>query len=244
MKNFILIVCLVLVYAGCSKNDGSGSSSSSDKLATGASAHDFLSGEVYTTVTIQVEYSPGMQPQLQSINNLISFLQAHLNKASITVTQSPVGSIGKSTVSINDVSSFEDKNRTAFTSGSNMAVCILAVDADYTTPGVAGVAYRNTSLVMLEKTIEAASGGLDQPSRIKIETTVLEHEFGHLLGLVNNGTAMVTPHEDEAHKPHCNNNNCLMYYDIENSGFMSQLGNAVPKLDDNCINDLKNNGGK
>jgi hypothetical protein len=248
MKNYMFIICLALVYAGCSKSSNGSlplTGPQSNNLAVGASAHDFLSGSIYSTVTIQIEYAPGMQLQQQSVNNLVSFLQTHLNKTGgITVTQLQVGSIGKSPVTINDVSSFEAKYRTVFTTGGNIGVCILAVDADYATTGVAGVAYKNTSVVVLEKTVQANSGGLGQASRVLVESTVLEHEFGHLLGLVNNGTAMVVPHEDEAHTPHCNNKNCLMYYEIENSGFMSQLFGSIPQLDANCENDLKNNSGK
>ena len=248
MKKYAVLVCLAAVLAGCSKNDNNGSSSTgslSNTLGVGASAHDFLSGNIFATVNIQIEYSPGMQLQQESIDNLVSFLKAHLNKAGgISVTQLQVSSIGKSTVSISDVTAFEGKKRTLFNTATSLAVCILAVDADYSTAGVAGVAYRNTSIVLLEKTVQAGSGGLGQASRVKVESTVLEHEFGHLLGLVNSGTAMVTPHEDEAHKPHCNNENCLMYYQIENQGFMSQLDGSIPQLDANCESDLKSNGGK
>jgi len=248
MKKYTVLACIILAIAGCSKNDTNSSSSTgpaSNKLGVGASAHDLLSGSIYSTLNIQIEYSPGMQPQRESIDNLVSFLKAHLNKiGGITITQLQVGTIGKSTVSINDVTGFEDKERTLFNTGNSLAVCILAVDADYATSGVAGVAYRNTSIVLLEKTIQAGSGGLGQASRVKVESTVLEHEFGHLLGLVNSGTPMVTGHEDEAHKPHCINSSCLMYYQIENQGFMSQLDGSIPQLDANCEADLKSNGGK
>lgn len=249
MKKYVTVACFLLLFYSCSKNDSNNppasTGSQSNNLATGASAHDFLSGDIFSTLTIQVVYSPGMKLQQQSIDNLAAFLQAHLHKTGgITVTQYPVASIAKSTVSIDDVSNFEKSNRTVFTSGVNMGVCILAVDAGYTTAGVAGVAYKNTSIVLLEKTIQANSGGLTQASRVVVETAVLEHEFGHLLGLVNTGTGMATPHEDDAHKAHCTDNNCLMYYQLETSGFLAQLTGTVPQLDDNCENDLKNNGGK
>lgn len=249
MKNYIALLCLVLLYAGCSKNDNNGGSSSggstSYKLGTGASARDFLSGNVFSTVNIQVQYCPGMQLQQSSLNNLVAFLQAHLNKAGgITITQVPVASIGKTTVSISDVTSFEDAHRNVFSGGTSIAVYILVADAGYTTASVAGLAYRNTSIVIMGKTEQAASGGLGQPSRVRVESTVLNHEFGHLLGLVNNGIGMVTPHADDAHKPHCSNKNCLMYYEIESSGFLDPFDNSIPQLDASCENDLKSAGGK
>jgi len=248
MKNFFFIACLVLAFAGCSKNDGTSNNASagaSNNLGVGASAHDFLSGSLYNTVTIQIEYAPGMKLQQQSIDNLVAFLKTHLNKTGgIVVTQTQVSSVNKAQVSLQDVSDYEQRNRTVFTTGANIGVYILAADADYTTAGVGGIAYRNTSIVMLEKTIQARSGGLGQASTVKIETGILEHEFGHLLGLVNTGTAMVVPHLDEAHKPHCTNKNCLMYWQIETNGLVNEVNGGVPLLDDNCINDLRANGGK
>lgn len=248
MKNYIALFCLVLVYAGCSKNDGNGSSSgggTSNKLGVGASARDFLSGNIFSTVNIQVQYCPGMQLQQSSLNNLVAFLQAHLNKVGgVTVTQVAVPSIGKTTVSTSDVTSFEDAHRTMFSSSSSIAVYILVADAGYSTSGVVGVAYRNTSIVVLGKTAQASSGALGQPSRLRMESTVLNHEFGHLLGLVNNGIGMVTPHEDDTHKPHCTNKNCLMYYEIESSSFLDPFDNSIPQLDAACESDLKSAGGK
>jgi len=248
MNKFIIVVCLALVLASCSKNSGSSGNSDTNPLndlAVGASAHDLLSATTYTSINIQIEYSPNMQLAQTSINNLVAFLQTYLNKpGGITVTQTPVGSLNKSQVSLNDALLFEQANRTVYTSGNAIGIYILAADADYTTVGVGGIAYLNTSVILLEKTIQSTSGGIGQASRVKVESGVLEHEFGHLLGLVNNGTPMVVPHEDEAHKPHCNNSSCLMYYEIETSGLHTLSDNNVPQLDANCINDLKANGGK
>lgn len=214
-------------------------------LSVGASARDLLSASSYTTVNIQIEYSPGMQLQQGSINNLVAFLQTFLNKpGGINITQTQVGSLNKSQISVNDALLFEQSNRTVYTSGNSIGIFILVADADYSTPGVGGVAYLNTSVVILEKTVQSNSGGIGQANRVNVESGVLEHEFGHLLGLVNNGTPMVVPHEDEAHKPHCNNKNCLMYYEIETSGLMNGLNSGIPTLDANCFNDLRANGGK
>jgi len=44
------------------------------------------------------------------------------------------------------------------------------------------------------------------------EQSVVIHEIGHTLGLVNHGLPMVTPHHDAAHKAHCTNSDCVMYW--------------------------------
>ncbi len=73
-------------------------------------------------------------------------------------------------------------------------------------------------------------------------TTLLEHEFGHLMGLVDQGSPMQVNHKDAANGAHCDKPDCLMYYNVE-AGFTGTLS-AVPSLDANCIADLKANGGK
>ncbi len=51
-------------------------------------------------------------------------------------------------------------------------------------------------------------------------------------------------HKDISHGYHCSNPYCLMYYGVENKGFVGLLSNNVPTLDANCIADLKANKGK
>jgi hypothetical protein len=87
--------------------------------------------------------------------------------------------------------------------------------------------------------------GLAQPSRFTLEATVTEHEFGHLLGLVDYGTPMAAAHEDSGHAHHCDNQACLMYYGAETIDIAGSLtGGEVPAPDEHCIADLKANGGK
>ena len=108
-----------------------------------------------------------------------------------------------------------------------------------------GVAYASTSMCIFEETIIDNTGGLGQASRADVEEGVLKHEFGHILGLVNLGTALQTQHEDGQHAKHCNVQDCLMYYAIETGDFFaSLLGGGVPELDAQCIADLRANGGK
>jgi hypothetical protein len=74
---------------------------------------------------------------------------------------------------------------------------------------VLGTAYRNTSLVMFQKAIEEFSGGLKEPSRENMESRVYQHEFYHIMGLVNLGTTLPSSHEDAANNGHCDVSGCL-----------------------------------
>jgi len=249
MKKIIIFCLLTLAIAGCKKETTSsiisGPTTNVDKQAAGSAAAGLLAANTYTSLRIELQYAPGMQPQSQTLTNLANFLTERLNKpGGISVFSKQVASFGKTTITVADITAFTDQYRTVYTDGNQITLYILFADADFSTNGVVGVAYRNTAICLFEKTIQANSGGINQASRVKVETGVLLHEIGHLLGLTNNGTSMATPHEDTANKAHCNNSNCLMYYSIETTGLMNMFNNAVPTLDANCLADLKGNGGK
>ena len=79
-----------------------------------------------------------------------------------------------------------------------------------------------------------------------METTVVSHEFGHILGLTNLGSDMQEDHEDDAHPKHCDVEICLMYWATESSAGLDNMLNmtSAPQLDAQCIADLQANGGK
>jgi hypothetical protein len=247
----ISLLCsfLVLLLAACKKSETITNLpyiNSENNKTVGASANDLLSATKYSSVKIEIQYMPGFQPDAASVNNLTNLLNSLVNKpGAVTVIQSQVASAGNTVLSLNDIALFEKNNRTVYTSGTQLGVYVLYTDGNYSEGNVLGLAFRNTSISLLGKTIHDNSGGIGQASRTKLESTVLEHEFAHLLGLVNIGSAMQTNHQDGAHGNHCNNNSCLMYYASETTDILGLLitGN-IPVLDTNCKADLTANGGK
>ncbi len=247
---FCLFFCITILFLqACSKSDstsGLAAINDANNKNTGASSKDLLTAGTFTSIKIEIQYMPGFAPDAASVNNLTSFLSSLVNKpAGISVVQKQIASGGKNTYSINDISAIEKSNRTFFNTGNQLAVYVLIADGAYSDPNVLGVAYRNTSLCLLGKKIFDNSGGIGQASRTKLITAVVEHEFGHLLGLVDLGAAMQANHKDPNHGNHCNVQSCLMYYASETTDLLGFLvtGN-IPSLDAQCQNDLKANGGK
>ena len=242
---------LLLAIESCSKKDTVSNSNlpeinSENNKVVGASANDLLSTSRYTSVKIEIQYMPGFQPDAAATNNLVSFINSLINKSSgVSVVQTQIAAAGNTVLSLNDIATIEKNNRTVYTSGSQLGVYFLYTNGGYTESNVLGLAFRNTSLCILGKTIHDNSGAVGQASRTKLESTVLEHEFGHILGLVDLGSPMQTNHKDAAHGNHCNNSNCLMYYASETTDALGFLitGN-IPTLDANCKADLTANGGK
>jgi hypothetical protein len=206
----------------------------------GASAHDLLSSSIYTSLRIEINYMPGYQPDNTSLSNLKAFLQNYLNKpGGIQIVSNSIASSGKTTLSLSDVVTIEKKNRVEFTAGNTIAVHILIADANYIDPTNLAVSYWNTSFCLFGKAIFLNSGR-GQMSRTNLMSTLLEHEFGHLLGLVGQGSPEQSPHRDGANGFHCSNPNCLMYAAVETN----PTSTDIPSFDADCITDLKANGSK
>ncbi len=248
-ETVIVFSFLILAFAGCKKSDtitNLPAINNENNKTVGASANDLLSAAKYTSVKIEVQYMPGFQPDAAAINNLIAFINSLMNKpGGVTVLQTQIASAGKTVLSLNDIATIEKNNRTVYTSGNQLGVYFLYTDGNYSQGNVLGIAFRNTSMSLLGKTIHDNSGGVGQASRTKVVSTVLEHEFAHILGLVNIGSTLQTNHQDGAHGNHCNNTSCLMYYASETTDIFGILltGN-IPVLDANCKADLTANGGK
>ena len=250
MKNLIKFSILVLLVAGCSKSKdayvNNPGASDFHNRPVGASANEILSASKYSSLKIEVQYMTGYAPDAAALVHLQNTLSVLLNKPSgITILTKEIPASSNTSLSVNDVSNIEKNNRTAFTSGTELAVCILYTNGTYTDNNVLGVAYKNTSVALFGKTIYDNSGGIGQASRTKLEATVLEHEMGHLLGLVDLGSTMQAGHKDAAHGNHCNNTNCLMYYASETRDILGFLiTGSIPSFDTNCRADLTANGGK
>ncbi len=244
----LLFATIIFFATGCKKDDVTGlpSINSENNKNVGASANALLSANTYSSVKVEIQYMPGFQPQATTVNNMVAFLNLVANKpGGVTVTQTEIASAGNTSLALNDVATIEKNNRTAYTSGSQLAVYVLITDGAYSDPNTLGIAFRNTSICLFGKTIHDNSGSIGQASRVKLESTVLQHEVAHLLGLVDIGSSMQVDHKDASHGNHCNNNACLMYYASETTDVLGLLltGN-IPTLDGNCRADLTANGGK
>ncbi len=238
IKFLVLAIVLSVATFNCKK----------DEITSGPSAiepHDFLAGDDYNRLIVEIAYIEGYQPSNNTVNNIINFLDARLNKPSgITVAYNSIPASGRSSWSAEDLRQMEKDHRDHYTKGNTLTTFVFFADAPFSGgSNTLGLAYGRTSVAVFEKTVHENSGGLFQPSRDVLETTVAEHEFGHLFGLVDNGTSMTSPHSDGG--KHCNNEDCLMYYAVETTDILaSLLATGVPRLDDACIADLRGNGGK
>jgi hypothetical protein len=246
MKQHLLFLALAALLFSCKRStvEALTGPEALHSRAVGASANELLSDTKYKSIKVEIQYMPGFAPDAGAVNHLQNFLGTRLNKpGGITIVTKEIASSSSAALSANDIVAIEKASRSVFSSGEEIALYILYTNGQYTSGTTLGVAYRNTSAAVFGKTVRDNSGGIGQTSRTKLEATVLAHEIGHLLGLVDLGSAMQTAHKAEGN--HCNNQNCLMYYASETTdiaGFL--LTGNIPSPDAACLADLRANGGK
>ena len=159
------------------------------------------------------------------------------------VTDAAIAAPGHA-LTVDDVRALEDAHRTRFNGGDTVVFYYLVVSDpssdDTNQAKVLGLAHRASSMVIFQGTIDKIAGGIGQPSRETVESTVVAHELGHVLGLVNIGTKMTQPHEDAMHPGHDANTKCLMYWANNSSSLVANLlqGGVVADFDAACRADL------
>lgn len=143
------------------------------------------------------------------------------------------------------------KHRQTVTSNDTIAYYFLWLNGTFTQnggpdPNILGVSLGNTGvLAMFKPVIESASqGSLVPDANHIVEQVVLTHEFGHAVGLVNNGVALSSQHQDTAHGAHCSNEKCVMYWSVDGSSAALDFatknvtGQNLVLFADDCLADV------
>ncbi|MEX2513106.1 MAG: hypothetical protein WD398_09380 [Cyclobacteriaceae bacterium] len=219
------------------------------RMSVGQSGNFILSDERFTRLNIEIAYMTGTRPTQEMVDNMVGFLQEMVHKPEgIFIVEKAITNLDQETYSVEDIRGLEEEHREFYNEGNSLSFFLLVVDGylfrDEEESMALGAAYQNTSMVLFGKRIEENSGGFSRPSKGVLESTVVLHEMGHLLGLVNLGSEMEEPHEDESYESHCDNSDCLMYWAVETGNVVNFMGTTIPSLDQKCRNDLMANGGR
>jgi len=255
IKLFLLLFTVMTIYS-CKKDDSPVEEMidplAENKKALGESAEDILSDDIYKSLTVELVYSEDYKPTQETIDNFRAFLMERVNKPQgINFVETVVAEQPNDPFTIQEIREIEDRLRTKYTQCNNIAVYVFFSNGsssnDTQTTVTLGSAYRNTSIVIYERTIQVITES-DPILLPLIESTALNHEFGHILSLTNIlGDDIHQLHEDQAHLKHCFVEECLMYFDANNVTRSSlermMLRMEVPELDPLCIEDLQAKGG-
>ena len=238
-KFFPLVYLLTLLFVlGCSDDSDNGGPETPrvvDKVPnqqrTGDSAFDLLTNNSFTDLRIEIAYVEGFRPTQGAMNGFVDYLKQRTFKENIELVYNELPSPDEEKLTLQEIDELEEMNRTAYNDGQTLAVYIYFSDApaedDEEEEGLVtlGAVYRNTSMIIHEATVRKLANRNFLPVE-DVESSTLNHEFGHLFGLVNLGIAPVNDHEailrDENGEPildaqgnttgnnHCDVAGCLM----------------------------------
>ncbi|KPM31483.1 Hypothetical protein I595_2750 [Croceitalea dokdonensis DOKDO 023] len=190
-------------------------------LSTGASANDILSNARFDRLLIEIAFVEGFRPSPVTMNAFEEFLRENTFKQNIELTYKELPPTGEESLTLTQIDSLEQANRTAYNTGSTLAIYIFFADApsdgDDLEEGLVtlGAVFRNTSMVIYERTVRTLANRSLSLLISDVETATLNHEFGHLFGLVNLGTVPINDHEDPDAPFHCSENPCLMRAELQ-----------------------------
>lgn len=244
MKNLkgLLILGLFVGLLACSKgtDDDNTPSRAVDKranlLATGASANDILSNGSFDKLLVEIGFVTGFRPTNEAMSEFTDFLRQHTFKQDIEIIYTELDSPDEDNLTLREIADLEEENRTAYNDGRTLAIYIYFADApsegDEEEEGLVtlGAVFRNTSMVIHESTIRNLAARSFFISNADVETATLNHEFGHLFGLVDLGTDMINPHEDNEAPNHCNVQGCLMRAELQFGGPSGKSNLSAAKI--------------
>jgi|GEM_PF-1731382 len=217
---------------------GGGSPGSPDAHGpVGSFATAYLTPAVSRGVVVEVHAQPGASPHAASIDHLRSVLAAVTGKP-VSERNGPAIPGGAHAWSADELRSLADAPGSApQVPGSDLAVMrLLFVHGTFGDDrSVLGVSVRGDVAAIFIDEVAASASPLTGSERI--ETAVVTHEAGHLLGLVD--LVLHTGRADPQHPGHSTNPGSVMYWAVE-SNLVSDLlqGGPPTEFDSEDLADL------
>jgi hypothetical protein len=256
-----LAASLALLTAGCGgggggatvakANDGAGSplapvdaASSSDP---GDLAARFLQDGTYRSLVVEVDHVEGRAPNAEALDALVTRLTSVCRKpqgATIVLDDPIPAGAFPDVIDADALESIETTWRDRYADAATgvavlYVLCVPGAHEDDTpTERALGMAFGGSSLALF---LDSTDRGADVfATTAEMRAMILMHEAGHLLGLVNNGLPMMTPHEDPDHAHHCEDAKCLLAEAPNLPRLGPEIGDpAFSPLCPHCLEDLE-----
>jgi hypothetical protein len=191
-------------------------------------ARTYLRRSPATSLIVEVDWVKGRSPVQSALDHLASILRRELDKpAGIVVERGNEIASGKSHWSVGDLVALEKANRARHSRGTRATMWFAYVDGSFAENANAlAVAFSASSSALFRDRIDDATTSLVLEP--EIERSVVVHEAGHLLALVNIGYTSRYDHEDPQHPNHSNNPDSVMYWAVEDISVRNLLRGGPP----------------
>jgi hypothetical protein len=211
-------------------NSGSepGSPSYKDDGSVGAMTKVYLRSTPAKSLAIEIDWVTGRDPASSAIDHLTTVLRRELDKpGGITAQRGNRIGAGRTAWSLDDLRALERANRSSHSGGSRATIWIAYVDGRFADNANAlAVTYSASAAVIFRDRIDDAATSIVIEQGI--ERSVLLHEVGHILALVNIGYQSRFNHEDPQHPHHSNNPDSVMYWAVEDISVRNILAGGPP----------------
>jgi predicted Zn-dependent protease len=225
---------------------GGKSSTATGVLATGSTGSGAvqppameLYGSAIHNLTFEIDYVPGAEPYTGAVlgfgevwdvtqTNVERLFQGSSKVFDIPRTIDKMEKLTDVTgadFTVDQILAIASQHRNQLSTGDTATFYFVWLDGYYrdasgVNKNVLGVSLGTTGVLAMFKPVIAGTGSGTPGLNVEryVEQATIVHEFGHAAGLVDNGLAEASPHNDAAHDGHCTNQDCVMYWAIEGTG--------------------------
>jgi hypothetical protein len=241
VRPLILVAAVLLVpaFAGCINLDGGVLGVCSGQ----ATALKIIRAEPCTEWVIEIDHVSGYAPDGTALQLLQQRMESVVQKNSISIIMDETNIPGDTSWTDAELRALAENTKGYSTSGKAVATHVLYLNGVYEAENnVVGVAFGSQFLAIFQERIEdATSSLLVGTTASEFEQSTLVHEFGHIIGLVNDDIPMQTAHEAATcdtgnevrpDQHHSDNPESVMFCAVENAAALTSFfGDSAPPND-------------
>ncbi len=187
-----------------------------------------------TDVVVEIDYETGKQPftggivgfgdTFEPTRTNIDRLFAGTKQLTIPSTlgaMQDVGAVADEELTVEDILALAAQHRDVDSTETTRSYYVIFVSGHFADdtgplPGVLGISIGD-QIAMFKDVIDSTNVPL-APNVVRyVEQSTLIHELSHSIGLVDNGVHMASAHKDVSHGAHCDNPDCVMFWQNDGS---------------------------